>query len=77
MPPDEMGVLHDYGQMILDQADAGDLTTEMSDLGFSVGPITWDVTDVTGGKKVSIKSIDADRRRPDRHHRARSRGRFA
>ena len=77
LPPDEMGVLHDYGQLILDQADAGDLTTEMH------GPrlrrsttITYDVTDVTGGKKVSLKSIDAHRRRPDRHHRAGSRGRF-
>ena len=58
LPPDEMGVMHDYGQLILDQSDAGDLTTEMSDLGFEVGPITYDVTDVTGGKKVSFKSIE-------------------
>ncbi len=58
LPPDEMGVMHDYGQLILDQTDAGDLTTEMSDLGFEVGPITYDVTDVTGGKKVSFKSIE-------------------
>ena len=53
-----MGALHDYGQLILDQADAGSLGNDMQDLGFSIDNVTWDVSDVTGGKKVSIKSFD-------------------
>ena len=57
-PPDEMGALHDYGQLILDQADAGSLGNDMQDLGFTIDNVTWDVSDVTGGKKVSIKSLD-------------------
>jgi len=57
-PPDEMGALHDYGQIILDQADAGSLGNDMQDLGFTIDKVSWDVSDVTGGKKVSIKSLD-------------------
>ncbi len=57
-PPDEMGALHDYGQLILDQADSGSLEGDMQDLGFTIDNVTWDVSDVTAGKKVSIKSLD-------------------
>ena len=57
LPPDEMGVLHDYGQVLIDQADAGDLSTSAKDLGVDFSDVTWDVTDVTGGKKLSIKSM--------------------
>ena len=57
LPPDEMGVLHDYGRLLIDQADAGDLTSGMADLGFTIDNVSWDVTDVTGGKKVSLKSL--------------------
>ena len=53
-----MGALHDYGQLVLDQADADSLGSDMQDLGFTIDNVTWDVSDVTGGKKVSIKSID-------------------
>ncbi|HEY5881107.1 MAG TPA: proline-rich domain-containing protein [Nakamurella sp.] len=55
-PPDEMGALHDYGKLLLQQADAGSLEGDMQDLGFTIDDVTWDVSDVTGGKKVSIKS---------------------
>jgi len=58
LPPDEMSVMHDYGQLIIDQSGAGELTSEMTDLGFELGEITYDVTDVTGGKKVSFASIE-------------------
>ncbi len=57
-PPDEMGALHDYGKLLLDQTDAGSLEGDMQDLGFTIDDVTWDVTDVTGGKKVSIKTLD-------------------
>jgi hypothetical protein len=56
-PPDEMGALHDYGQIVLDQAGADNLGSDMQNLGFTIDSIEWDVSDVTGGKKVSIKSI--------------------
>jgi hypothetical protein len=52
LSPDEMGVLHDYGSLILDQA--GSTKTGGSDL---LSDVSWDVSDVTGGKKVSIKSL--------------------
>jgi hypothetical protein len=56
--PDEMGALHDYGRIILEQADAGSLESDMQDLGFTIDNVTWDVSDVTGGQKVSIKSVE-------------------
>ncbi len=56
-PPDEMGALHDYGQLLLDQADTGSFSDDVQDLGFTIDDVTWDVSDVTGGKKVSIKSL--------------------
>jgi hypothetical protein len=57
LPPDEMGVLHDYGQVLIDQADAGDLSSSAKDLGVEFSNVTWDVSDVTGGKKLSIKTM--------------------
>ncbi len=57
LPPDEMGVLHDYGQVLIDQADAGDLSSSAKDLGIDVSNVTWAESDVTGGKKLSIKSM--------------------
>ena len=36
LPPDEMGVLHDYGKLLIDQAGAGDLTSGMADLGVTI-----------------------------------------
>jgi len=57
LPPDEMGVLHDYGKLLIDQAGAGDLTSSMDSLGVKISNPTWVVTDVTGGKKVSIASL--------------------
>jgi hypothetical protein len=57
LPPDEMGVLHDYGQVLIDQADAGDLSSSAKDLGIDFSNVTWAENDVTGGKKLSIKSM--------------------
>jgi len=57
LPPDEMGVLHDYGQVIVDQADAGDLSTSAQDLGLTFSDVAWEESDVTGGKKLSVKSM--------------------
>ncbi len=57
LSPDEMGVLHDYGKLLIDQAGTGDLTSGMSDLGVTISNPTWVVGDVTGGKKVSIESL--------------------
>jgi hypothetical protein len=56
-PPDEMGALHDYGKIILEQADTNSFSSDMQDLGVTISDVQWDVTDVTGGKKVSIKSM--------------------
>ncbi len=33
LPPDEMGVLHDYGKLLIEQADADGLDSDMTDLG--------------------------------------------
>src|SRR6478735_3891558 len=57
-PPDEMGALHDYGKLLLQQADASSVEGDLQDAGFTIDNVTWDVSDVTGGKKVSIKSLD-------------------
>jgi hypothetical protein len=57
LPPDEMGVLHDYGQVFINAGDAGDLGGTMEDLGFTIDDVSWAVSDVTGGKKVSLASI--------------------
>jgi hypothetical protein len=57
LPPDEMGALHDYGQVLVDQADAADLSTSAKDLGVEFSNLTWEQSDVTGGKKLSIKTM--------------------
>jgi|GEM_PF-1085580 len=57
LPPDEMGALHDYGKLLIQQADAGSLTSDMTDLGVSVDNVSWVQSDVTGGAKLSIKSL--------------------
>ncbi|MET0966814.1 MAG: hypothetical protein ABWZ02_10475, partial [Nakamurella sp.] len=56
LPPDEMGVMHDYGQLILDQSDASSLSSDASDLGVSFTDVTWATSEVTGGTKVSLAS---------------------
>ena len=76
LPPDEMGVLHDYGQVIIDQADAATCRRARGS-GRQVQRCQWDVSDVTGGKKLSIEDDDRDGRRPDGHHHARRRARLA
>jgi len=54
LPPDEMGVMHDYGQLILDQSDASSLSSDASDLGVSFSDLSWATSEVTGGTKVSL-----------------------
>ena len=54
LSPDEMGVLHDYGNLMIG-ADSGLAGAGMGDAELS--NVTWDVSDVTGGKKVSVKTI--------------------
>jgi hypothetical protein len=53
LDPTEMGVLHDYGGLILKASDA----LAPKDPQFSVSNAAWQVTDVSGGKLVSLKSI--------------------
>ncbi len=55
--PEEMGVLHDYGKLLIQQGDAGSLTSDVTDLGVTVDNVTWTTSDVTGGKKVSLGSL--------------------
>ena len=52
-PPDEMQVLHDYGQMIVRAANVKDSTTPA----FTISNTSWNVADTTGGKLVSIKAL--------------------
>jgi hypothetical protein len=54
LPPDEMGAMHDYGQLILDQSDANSLSSDATDLGVSFSDLTWATSEVTGGTKVSL-----------------------
>lgn len=56
-PPDEMGALHDYGRLVLEQSDSNSFSNDLQDLGVTIGDVEWDVTDVTGGKKVALKSL--------------------
>ncbi len=57
LPPDEMGVLHDYGKLLIEQADADGLNSDMTDLGVTVDEVTWTTSEVTGGTKVSLASL--------------------
>lgn len=52
LPPDEMGVLHDYGKLLTKNMSS---TSTSDQVKFSNA--TWDVSDVTGGKKVSLKTL--------------------
>lgn len=67
-PPDEMGALHDYGRLILDQA--GSELSGAQDLGITIDDVQWEISDVTGGQKASIRSlsatVDGDQVRIDR-----------
>ncbi|GAA2002257.1 hypothetical protein JL107_01845 [Nakamurella flavida] len=57
LPPDEMGVVHDYGKLLIQQT--GEPTAEdLGGVGFSNAQ--WDVTDVAGGRKVSLLSADVE-----------------
>ena len=53
LPPDEMGVLYDYGSLLLKDADYPGPTPT----GVTLSDASWHVTTPTGGKKVSIKSL--------------------
>ena len=54
LPPDEMGVLHDYGKML-----TKNMNSRSSSNQFKFSNANWDVSDVTGGKKVSLKTLTA------------------
>jgi len=54
LPPDEMSVLYDYGRSLIEPAVKGDLKPVE---GVALSDVAWQVDDVTGGKKVSLKSI--------------------
>ena len=55
--PEEMGVLHDYGKMLIKQGDTGKLSSDVTDLGVKVENLTWTTSQVTGGTKVSLASV--------------------
>ncbi|SDP40350.1 hypothetical protein SAMN04515671_4071 [Nakamurella panacisegetis] len=54
LPPQEMGVMHDYGKLIVGKIPASN-GSAMGSVKFSNA--TWNVTDVAGGKKVSLKTL--------------------
>jgi len=54
LPPREMGVMHDYGRLLTRQIPSGGRSSLG---GAQVSNATWDVTDVAGGKLVSIKTL--------------------
>ncbi len=54
LPPDEMSVLYDYGRSLIEPAVKDDLKPVE---GVTLSDVAWQVDDVTGGKKVSLKSI--------------------
>ncbi len=51
MAPDEMGAAHDYGRLLVDAI--GDVSATDAQVN-----ATWTVDDVTGGKKVSLGTIE-------------------
>lgn len=53
LPPDEMGVLHDYGKLILTKSKYPGPTST----GLQFSDAQWEVADVSGGKKVMLKSL--------------------
>lgn len=54
LPPDEMGVLHDYGKLL-----TKDISSDSKSGEVKFSNAAWDVSDVTGGKKVSLKTLTA------------------
>lgn len=59
LPPREMGVMHDYGRLLTKQIPSGGRSSLG---GAQVSNATWDVTDVAGGKLVSIKTLTVQAR---------------
>jgi hypothetical protein len=57
LPPDEMSVLYDYGRTLI--AGAKPDTKAMN--GVTISDRQWQVDDVSGGKKVSLKSISVSK----------------
>lgn len=56
--PTEMAVLHDYGQLILSEGGAGDLSAEgMLPDDFEIQNVEWVTSEVTGGTEVSLRTI--------------------
>lgn len=53
LAPDEMGVLHDYGSLFIDGKKIG----AAAFMPFNVSDVQFVVTDITGGKRVSLKSL--------------------
>ena len=54
LPPQEMAVMHDYGKLITGQIPAAAKSAVPS---AAVGNATWNVSDVAGGKLVSLKTL--------------------
>jgi hypothetical protein len=54
LPPDEMGALHDAGPVVLDMAG------KPKPQGIRITKFDADVQDVTGGKKVVVKELEAE-----------------
>lgn len=54
MPPDEMAALHDYGEILVEQAEGGEIGEAMGaeDLSLEIDEYEFDTTEVTGGTKV-------------------------
>ncbi len=50
-------MLHDYGKLLIQQGDAGSLSSDVTDLGVKVDDVQWTTSDVTGGTKVSLASL--------------------
>jgi len=59
LPPQEMAAVHDYGKLLLAKIPAsgigGGTPATLSDVKFS--DATWNVSDVPGGKLVSLKTL--------------------
>ena len=65
--------MHDYGKLIVDKIPAAD-TSALSKV--KVSNATWNVSDVAGGKKVSLKDDHHLLGWADRQHQGRPDRRF-
>jgi len=54
LPPQEMGVMHDYGRLLTKQIPSGGRSTMGS---AALSDAMWNVADVPGGKLVSLKTL--------------------